>query len=857
MATSLLRRPLRKKNSHSQTRRMLAIEQFEARWVMDHSLASAAFAMGGGSAFFEGSTVTIQNGNDLFVVDVSQGVPAVRSTTSLRYAPAAVVLDDNELTLVISSQMGLSEILVYDLSDPSQPIVKQTQSVDGIVTRAWIADEKIVLQTIDPNEIPEAVPVTTLDDLSTVASLGSVSEEFFSKINSNQEAIPEIQDLGDLESEVSKPSWSLPDPILRIYDRARLNLGALVQNDQFGTFDDLVILPDGIVTISTARVPHDDVPNEKILEEDNFNGDQPVKWFTSTTLSRWSYDELGASLEFTGSYVIEDEYAWSEMRTTIDDGVTSLFLLSTAASGNWETRLHRFRLGSDQPFDHSDLKLTEYLDQNWIIDFAIDQKTGVLATSTKLISIDLMGESSPIVLATRTFTDASSTWKQLGGELWLRISNPFDVEGSLDGSIVSLELFEVTSNAIESVGSETKIEGDGLNWSCFGPESFTYLEDSGIFVTSMQRFQNLEKLADEQKSSLPVHFINTGNESEIDLQPSVIEFPNNWFYELHLLDVDRENGVSEIGNIRFDSMVVDIGESEGHISVLTDRELVVLSINDNQISQTALALVPTFCPVDVLGIAPERFVEMLHRMGLGFIESMMDNQGIFVDLGLEKINVEGIDDVIAITVGNESWQVRMGEGDFPELVTSQSEDNELATYTPDVNGDGQVDSIDAKLLMERLNERGFYPAPIMSIGDEQRMAMDINGDGWLSALDPLVVINRINGFHQKTAEATSDEDLLLTTRWLAPARQSFRYEDEREKERVEPEGLPANIQSNSEKSRDPAVTDYLLSNTHDWGTDEIDAPIEVMEKAADEADHPSDLLVDRGEFESLLEKSLI
>jgi hypothetical protein len=853
MATPMLRQFLRGKINRSNARRMLAIEQCEARWVMDHALASAAFGMSGGSAFFEGSTVTIQNGNDIFVVDINQGSPVVRSTTSLRSTPAAVVLEEKELTLVISSQVGLSEILVYDLSDPTQPFAKQTQSVDGIVTQAWIADEKIVLQTIDPSEIPEVIPVVMLDDPSAVVSVRNESTNVEVLSDDNQSPAAAIWDLGELESGIAKPTWILPDPTLQVYDRDQLNLGAIVQTDLCGMFDDIVILPDGIVTISTARVPEIDAPIEKILDDGNSEVES-MKWFTSTTLSRWSFNEFGSSLELAGSYVIEDAYAWSDVKTAVQDGVTSLFLVSARDAEDRDVRLHRFRLGTEKPFEHSDLRLSEHMDQNWIIDFAVNEKIGILATGTKLISIDLMADLSPTVMASRTFTGTSSTWKQLESELWLRISNPYDTEGNLDGTLVSLEMFEITSDAIESVGSETKIEGEDLFWSCLGPDSFTYLEESGIVVTSMQRFQKMEALIDDQESFLAVDDETTVEENKYDLLPAVIDFPQHWFYELQLFSVDRVEGIFELGNVQIDSMVIDIGESDGQVTVITDRELNVLDLQGGEISQNTLALVPTFCPVDVLGIDPGQFVEMLRRMGLGFMESMMDEQGNFIDLGLEKIVSEDIDDVIAITVGNERWQVRMGEGDVPELVTSQSRGNEIVSYNPDVNGDAEVDSIDAKILMERLNQRGFYPAPTINIGDEQQMAMDINGDGWLSALDPLIVINRINGFHEKTVEVSSEE-ALPTAQWLAPVLQSLRIEDVREEETTEPENISRDLRLYSDKRIDPVAIDYLLGDNSDCNMDRIDAPMEEIGKAADDAMALLGSYVELEDFESLLNRS--
>lgn len=850
MATPILQRSLRGKTHRSNIRRMLAIEQCEARWVMDHAFASAAFGMSGGDAYFEGSTVTIQNGNDLFVVDVNQGVPVIRSSTSLRSSPTAVALEEKELTLVISSQMGLSEILVYDLSDPTKPVVKQTQSVDGCVTRAWIADQKIFLQTIDPNDIPEAIPLLKMGDLNSVFNLGSGNTEVDTEIDGSQQIVPAIWGLGEMESGIPESNWSMPDPTLQVYDRTHLNLGAILKADQCGVFDELVVLPDGIVTIATSRLPQNYLLTQANLDSDKILENQQVKWVTSTRLSRWSYDELGSSLELAGSYIIEDGYSWSELKTTVQDGVTSLFLLMASESGNWDVRLHRFRLGSEQSFEHSDLKLTEYLDQNWLIDFSIDQETGVIATSTKLISVDLMADSSPTILATRTFTGSSSNWKHLESQRWLRISNPYNTEGNLDGTSVSLEIFEITDEAIEPIGSETKIAGEELFWSCFGPDSITYLEKLGIIVMSMQRFQKVEEFTDDVNSSQIVDDTGTGSETDLDLLPSVMGFPQEWFYEVHLLRIEGEEGIDDLGHAQIDTSVTDIGESQGHVVVVTDRELIMIDPEENGLTRTALALVPTICPVDVLGIDSGHFVKMLNRIGLSFMESMMDNRGNFVDLELERIATEGLDEVIHITVGNESWQIKMWEKEEPELVTSQFQDSKLTSYSSDVNGDGEVDSIDAKILMERLNQRGYYPAPTISMGDEQQMVMDINRDGWLSALDPLIVINRINGFGDGDVEISFEENAVSATQLLAPVLQAIRSEDLLSNETVEAERAVKSLRIITEKWIDPVATDHILEEFVDWSSVKIVDPIEENGLEADQLEEPLSSFIELADFES-------
>ncbi|MBU6174189.1 MAG: hypothetical protein KGQ60_10310, partial [Planctomycetes bacterium] len=537
--------------------RTLAFERLESRFVMDHAMSVAIPWTGESDIFFDGATATIRHGRELFIVDVAETTPNILSTTSLDSYPAAVALDGQELTLVMSSHLGTSEILIYDLSDPMNPVKTSSQPIDGAVTRVWIADERIVLLTIDPRTIPEPIEAITIDDLYDGLNPSESTEPADSQISLSNRLESEVDsDSQGIHTIDSQSNWTNPEVTIQIYDRDRLTAGPIIHQWMHSPFDDILMIPGGIVTLSSALMTFDESGNSIPWTEVDSIADEPMTVFSTTVLSRWTIDESTQSIELVGDTTLQKGYPDGSLQSVIIDGTAYLFLLTANDSNPWDLTLHRFRLGDREPWDHSELKMLELPEDSWFQNFQVEGKTGVIATSSQLLTVDLFSETAPTLLNTFDFPDEMSTWKQLLPGRWLRVSNPYKSDGGIDDQTVSLEVMDLLSGAFEIIDKTTKVADSGLTWSCFGPSSFTYLPDTGLLVANVQQSR---ELAEKQLEFDSIHAESTTNaidvEDLINLDPIGL---TDWYTDLFLFRMDTTGKVSNLGSVQTRSEVTKL-----------------------------------------------------------------------------------------------------------------------------------------------------------------------------------------------------------------------------------------------------------------------------------------------------------
>lgn len=725
--------------------RTLAFERLESRFVMDHAMSVAIPWTGESDIFFDGATATIRHGRELFIVDVAETTPNILSTTSLDSYPAAVALDGQELTLVMSSHLGTSEILIYDLSDPMNPVKTSSQPIDGAVTRVWIADERIVLLTIDPRTIPEPIEAITIDDLYDGLNPSESTEPADSQISLSNRLESEVDsDSQGIHTIDSQSSWTNPEVTIQIYDRDRLTAGPIIHQWMHSPFDDILMIPGGIVTLSSALMTFDESGNSIPWTEVDSIADEPMTVFSTTVLSRWTIDESTQSIELVGDTTLQKGYPDGSLQSVIIDGTAYLFLLTANDSNPWDLTLHRFRMGDEKPWEHTELNILGILEDSWFQDFMVEGKTGFIATSSQLLTVDLFAEPEPKISNAFDFPDEVSAWKQLRPDRWLRVSNPFKYDGGVDDRAVSLEVIDLLNNSYEVIDKTTVVAERGLAWSCFGPSAFTFLPDTGLLVANVQQSSETTHKLFELDSILEEP--TTNEVSVADLMNRDAIPLSNWQTDLFLFRVNPMGKLSNLGSVQTPSEVTQLHEFKNRITFLADHELFVIDLTSPNLSTSSVALFPKIDLYEAWGIDRDRLVNILYQTGLGFIDPLMKgkNRGSTEDLELERTVLEGGGEWISITIGGERWEIHTEENGASQLMVGALQTTSESDPQPDVNGDGIVDKNDISMLLSNINQRGFYPKPTVLLDEANGVFMDVDGDGWLSALDPLMVINWIN-----------------------------------------------------------------------------------------------------------------
>jgi hypothetical protein len=801
--------------------RKLAFEQFESRLVMDHAMSIAIPWEGESNVFFEGATATVQHGRDLFVIDVSESTPKILSTTSFDNYPAAVARAGQELTLVMSSDLGTSEILIYDISNPLNPVEKSSQLIKGAVTRAWIADEQIVLFTIDPSEFPEPIDEITIDELGNTLDWSVQTEPMDIKIPLENPLLPGEDPYAQrMTASDSNPSWTIPEVTLQIYDRDRIIEGPIIHQKIRDSFDEILMIPDGMITLSSTLMMSDQSGNSIPWTEIDSNHDESTSLFTTTVLSRWKIDESNQSIECLGDYTLQGGYPHGAITSAIIDGTAYLFLLTAKDANPWDLTLNRFRLGDKEPWDHSELDMLELAQNSWFQDFQVEGKTGVITTSSQLLTVDLFSESAPTLLNTFDFPDEMSTWKQLHPGRWLRVSNPHKSDGGIDDQTVSLEVLDLLNGSFEIMDKTTQVADRGLAWSCFAPSAFTFLPDTGVLIANVQQSKEpTEKrleldtvLAESTTNPIPA-------EDFMNLHP--IEL-TDWHRELFLFRMDPMGRFSNLGSVKTPSEVIQLNEFGDRVSVLTDREILIIDLKSPNLSTFSITFFQPIDPYEALGIDRNRLVDVLYQVGLGFIDPLMERKktGNAEDLGFEKTTLDGGVELISITIGSEQWKIHMAKNGISELMVDELQTTSEMDPQPDVNGDGIVDKSDISMLISNINQRGFYPKPTVVLDAANRVFMDVDGDGWLSPFDPLMVINCINIATALHDRPSTDSKAVAVGPWNAPGSKSDPPDGIHLPEHRWDEILRDKVNTSDTKQwlRSDA-TDYFMSNLIDFQTD--------------------------------------